>query len=91
LNYLPDGRGGFICNSASLEFFVTTPDESTEVLAAVGRQLRAKLGAPKFYPAAPSTPYWKLVRRVEVSVSEYKNVFTHRRAVAIRISEPDGP
>lgn len=57
------------------------------------QQLQTKLGKSRTYPSTPDTPYWKLVRRVQASLSDRGSSrrVPNGRVVAIRISEPDGP
>ena len=92
-NYVPDGKGSWTCVSATLEYFASNTDQSTTLRGEIEKQLQRKLGKPRTYPAAPATPYWKLVRRTEVALDEYErvNAPARPRAVAIRISEAEGP
>lgn len=92
-DYGADGRGGVLVSAATLEYEAPSPDDAVAIRRDLRQQLRAKLGKPQLYPAAPDTPYWKLTNRVEVSASEMPSTRSgpHGRKVMISISESDGP
>ncbi|HKU42474.1 MAG TPA: hypothetical protein VJR89_30150, partial [Polyangiales bacterium] len=79
-----------------LRFKLPSAAQSDALKQAIQQRLRTRLGKPKGY-GSENSPYWKLVRRIEVSLSEFgaelagPGSSAGERIVELSISEPSGP
>ncbi len=92
IGYAPDGKGAFRVSVASLLFFVSSV-QAPELQSAIADQLTKTLGKPRKPSASSETLYWKLGRRADLDLLDYKSTRPNEgeRVIELRVYEPDGP